>query len=85
MIIDDVGIHHGDWPLISINAYQDIKNSNRRDKNDANDVRVHVYKCMCFLDVDLGYLAIIAVGDLCPEVQYIHCISPLIRIRITNY
>lgn len=32
MIIDDVGIHHGDWPLISINADRDIKNSNWRAK-----------------------------------------------------
>lgn len=44
MIIDDVGIHHGDRLLISINADQDIKNSNWRDKNDMDGVRVHVYK-----------------------------------------
>lgn len=68
MIIDDVGIHHGDWPLISINADQDIKNSNWRDRNDVDGVRVHVYKCVCW-DGDLGCLAIIAtMGDLCPEV-----------------
>lgn len=39
MIIDDIGIHHGDWPLISINGDQDIKNSNWRDKNDMDGVR----------------------------------------------
>lgn len=33
MIIDDTGIRHGNWPLITINADQDIKNSNWRDKN----------------------------------------------------
>lgn len=45
MIIDDVGIHHGDWPLISINADRDIKNSNWRDKNDVVGVRMP-YKCV---------------------------------------
>lgn len=68
MIIDDVGIHHGDWPLISINADQDIKNSNWKDKNDVDAVRLHVYKSVC-LDVDLEHLVIIAtMGDWCPEV-----------------
>lgn len=47
MIIDDAGIRSGDWPLISINANQDIKNSNWRDKNDVDGVRVSVYKCVC--------------------------------------
>lgn len=59
MIIDDVGIHHGDWPLISIIADRDIKNSNWRDKNDVACVCMRVYKCVCW-DVDLGCLAIIA-------------------------
>lgn len=47
MIIDDVGIHHGDWSLISINADQDIKISNWKDKNDVDAVCLHVYKCVC--------------------------------------
>lgn len=47
MIIDDVGIHHGDWSLISINADQDIKISNCKDKNDVDAVCLHVYKCVC--------------------------------------
>lgn len=60
MIIDDVGIHHGDWPLISINAIRDIKNSNWRDRNDVAGVR---------WDVDLGVSALIAaVGELWLEV-----------------
>lgn len=64
MIIDDVGIHHGDWPLISINAKQDIKNSNWRDKNDVDGICIHVYVCVCGVDVDLGCLAVIAtMGD----------------------
>lgn len=56
MIIDDVGIHHGDRPLISINADWDIKNSNWRDKNDVDGVHMHVYVCVCCVDVDLGCL-----------------------------
>lgn len=46
MIIDDVGIHHSDRPLISINADWDIKNSNWTDKNDVDGVHLHVYVCM---------------------------------------
>lgn len=57
MIIDDVGIHHGDWPLISINADQDIKNSNWRDKNDV-DVRVCMFTSVCAGMLILG-------GDNC--------------------
>ena len=49
MIIDDVGIHHGDWPLISINADQDIKNSNWSDANDVAGVCVYV--CVCVISV----------------------------------
>lgn len=40
MIIDDIGIHHGDRPLISINGDQDIKNSNWRDKNYMDGLRM---------------------------------------------
>lgn len=40
MIIDDVGIHHGDRPLISINTNQDIKNSNWKDKNVGDGARM---------------------------------------------
>lgn len=50
MIIDDAGILHGDWPLISINADQDIKSSNWRDKNDVNVACMHVYKCVYRVD-----------------------------------
>lgn len=49
MIIDDVGIHHGDWPLISINANQDIKNSNWRNKNDVDGVRMFTSVCGAML------------------------------------
>lgn len=45
MIIDDVGIHHGDWPLISINTNQDIKNSNWRDKNVVDGAGVFTSVC----------------------------------------
>lgn len=45
MIIDDDGIRHGDWPLISINADEDIKNSNWRNKNDVEGVCMAVCKC----------------------------------------
>lgn len=50
MIIDDIGIHHGDRPLISINGDQDIKNSNWRDKN--------------YMDVDLDRFVGIAFSGI---------------------
>lgn len=65
MIIDDAGIHHGDWPLISINADQDVTISNWRDRNDVDGVYMQVYKCVCCTDVDVGYLVINAtIGEM---------------------
>lgn len=72
MIIDDVGIHHCDWPLISINAYQDIKNSNWTAKMMCMVcVCVHVYKDVGSSLVGLGCSALIAtMGDVSRVIIY---------------
>lgn len=60
MIIDDIGIHHGDRPLISINGDQDIKNSNWRDKNYMDGLRM---RCGMW-DVDLDRFVGIAFSGI---------------------
>lgn len=62
MIIDGVGIHDGDWPLISISEERDIKNYNWRANGDVDGVHV----CVCVCVAALGCFSIIAgTGESC--------------------